>query len=92
MLTWFARLSTNRRLAAVAFVLFRFVEQRAGSPMVAPKLLESGQMRVVGLLAIATGLVEASMVFLPSLAARPAALLRPAPPAALPLAPAPTRH
>ena len=31
-------------------------------------------------------------VFVPTLAARPATLPRPAPPAALPLAPAPTRH
>jgi MFS family permease len=35
---------------------------------VEPRLLVSGQMRIVGLLAMATGLVEASMVFLPTLA------------------------
>jgi MFS family permease len=57
-------------VAACAFVLFRLAEQRASAPMVTPRLLDSGQMRIVGLLAAATGLVEASMVFLPSLAVR----------------------
>jgi MFS family permease len=57
-------------IAVCALALFRSIEHRVRAPMVAPRLLDSGQMRVVGLLAIATGLVEASMVFLPSLAVR----------------------
>jgi MFS family permease len=57
-------------LAACALLIFRIAERRTATPMVAPRLLDSGQMRIVGLLAIATGLVEASMVFLPSLAVR----------------------
>ena len=57
-------------VAGSALVLFRLAEQRASSPLVSPQLLDSGQMRIIGLLAVATGLVEASMVFLPSLAVR----------------------
>ena len=57
-------------VAVAALVIFRIAEQKATAPLVAPRLLDSGQMRIVGVLAIATGLVEASMVFLPSLAVR----------------------
>jgi multidrug resistance protein len=55
-------------IAAAALTLFWFAEKRARVPIVEPRLLVSGQMRIVGLLALATGLVEASMVFLPTLA------------------------
>jgi len=44
------------------------VESKAATPIIAPALLASSQMRIIGLLGLATGLVEASMVFLPSLA------------------------
>lgn len=55
-------------VSAVALVLFWRAERRAARPIVEPALLASRQMRIVGLLGLATGLVEASMVFLPTLA------------------------
>jgi MFS family permease len=48
-------------------VLFR-VERRAGDPVMPPALFRSGQLRLVGLIAFAAGLVEAGMVFLPAMA------------------------
>jgi len=56
--------------AALALFLFWRVERRAQAPIMQPRLLQSRQMRIVGVLALATGLVEASMVFLPTLAVR----------------------
>jgi MFS family permease len=55
-------------IAAATLGLFWLTEQRAAAPIVEPRLLRSRQMRIVGLLGLATGLVEASMVFLPTLA------------------------
>lgn len=55
-------------IAAVALALFWLVERRAGAPILQPRLLDSRQMRIIGALGLATGLVEASMVFLPTLA------------------------
>lgn len=55
-------------LGVLAAGSFWLVEQRAGNPVMHPALLRSRQMRVVAALAIATGFVEASMVFLPVLA------------------------
>ena len=54
-------------LAVLATQLWR-VELRAESPLLPPKLLTSRPMRSVGVLAVATGFVEATMVFLPTLA------------------------
>jgi MFS family permease len=44
------------------------VETRAADPVLPPELLRSLQLRVVGAIALAAGLVEAGMVFLPDLA------------------------
>jgi len=55
-------------VAAAALLLFWRAERRAEAPIVEPRLLESRQMRIIGLLGLATGLAEASMVFLPTLA------------------------
>lgn len=55
-------------IALLAAALFWQVEKRASAPILDPALLASRQMRIIGLLALATGLVEACMVFLPSLA------------------------
>jgi MFS family permease len=54
--------------AVACMYLFFRAERLAAAPIVAPGILGSWQMRIVGALALATGLVEASMVFLPSLA------------------------
>jgi MFS family permease len=61
-------LATAWLVAALALLAFLRVERGADSPIVHPRLLHSRQMRIVGVLALATGLVEASMVFLPTLA------------------------
>jgi predicted MFS family arabinose efflux permease len=53
--------------AAAAAVAFWHAEQLARDPIVDPKLLRSRQLRLVGVVALATGIVEAGMVFLPSL-------------------------
>ncbi|HUF71282.1 MAG TPA: MFS transporter [Gammaproteobacteria bacterium] len=55
-------------ITAAMLYLFWRAEQRAAAPIVEPRLLGSMQMRIIGLLGLATGLVEASMVFLPTLA------------------------
>lgn len=55
-------------VSACALVAFGFVERSATRPIVVPHLLASRQMRIIAALALATGLVEASMVFLPTLA------------------------
>jgi MFS family permease len=54
--------------AAVALPLFWAVEKRAADPVVHPDLLRSTQLRVVVSIALAAGLVEAGMVFLPDIA------------------------
>jgi MFS family permease len=57
-------------VAGAAAVVFWHAEKRARDPIVDPKLLRSRQLRLVGGVALATGIVEAGMVFLPSLAVR----------------------
>jgi EmrB/QacA subfamily drug resistance transporter len=57
-------------LALLAFPAFWSVEKRARDPMLHPDLFRSTQLRVVGAIAVAAGLVEAGMVFLPDLAVR----------------------
>jgi EmrB/QacA subfamily drug resistance transporter len=53
--------------AGVAAVVFWHVEQSARDPIMDPTLLGSRELRLVGIVALATGIVEAGMVFLPSL-------------------------
>jgi MFS family permease len=55
-------------IAACALFFFSRAERQAETPIVEPRLLSSAQMRIIGMLGIATGLVESSMVFLPTLA------------------------
>jgi EmrB/QacA subfamily drug resistance transporter len=55
-------------LAVVAALAFWGVEKRAADPVLHPDLFRSMQLRVVGSIALAAGLVEAGMVFLPNIA------------------------
>jgi MFS family permease len=55
-------------LIALGLPLLWAVEKRAADPVVPPALLRSPQLRVVGVIAIAVGAVEAGMVFLPDMA------------------------
>lgn len=55
-------------LAGLMLFLFWRAERRAVAPILQPRLLQSSQMRIIGVLGLATGLVEASMVFLPTIA------------------------
>lgn len=55
-------------LVAVALPLFWSVEKRAADPVLHPHLFRSTQLRVVVSIALAAGLVEAGMVFLPDIA------------------------
>ncbi|WP_428097079.1 MFS transporter [Candidatus Rariloculus sp.] len=50
----------------LAALVFWRVELRSADPVLHPDLFRSPQLRVVGAIAVAIGLVEASMVFLPS--------------------------
>jgi MFS family permease len=54
--------------SAVGALLFWQVEKRAPDPVLHPELLASTQLRLVALIAVATGLSEAGMVFLPAMA------------------------
>jgi len=54
--------------AVVAAFAFWNVEKRAADPVLHPDLFRSLQLRVIGSLALAAGLVEAGMVFLPKIA------------------------
>lgn len=54
--------------AAVAAPLFWVVENRAADPVLHPDLLRPRELKLVGIIAMGTGLAEAGMVFLPSLA------------------------
>jgi MFS family permease len=70
---WAASLTSIRvwpsaLLIAVALPLFWRVEKRAADPVLHPDLFRSGQLRLVGSIALAAGLVEAGMVFLPNVA------------------------
>lgn len=55
-------------LAALAVPAFWSVEKRAADPVLHPDLFRSLQLRLVGSIALAAGLVEAAMVFLPNVA------------------------
>jgi EmrB/QacA subfamily drug resistance transporter len=55
-------------VTAVGIPLFWRVELTARDPVLHPELLQSGQLRLVAVIAMVTGLSEAGMVFLPSLA------------------------
>lgn len=55
-------------VAAAAARLFWAVEKRAADPVLHPDLVRSREMRLVGVIAMGTGLAEAGMVFLPALA------------------------
>ena len=55
-------------LVVVAVPLFWRAERRAADPVLHPELFESKQLRLVGAIALAAGLVEAGMVFLPNMA------------------------
>jgi MFS family permease len=55
-------------LLVIALPLFWSVEKRAADPVLHPELLRSRELRLVGVIAAAAGLVEAGMVFLPDLA------------------------
>jgi MFS family permease len=55
-------------LLVVGVPLFWAVEKRAADPVLPPALLRSPQLRIVGVIAVAVGGVEAGMVFLPDIA------------------------
>jgi MFS family permease len=55
-------------LVAVAVPVLWSVEKRAADPVLHPDLFRSTQLRLVGAIALAAGLVEAGMVFLPNIA------------------------
>jgi len=54
--------------AFVAFIVLIFVEKAASKPVVNPRLFRVRQIRITGLIAIGTGIFQASFVFLPSMA------------------------
>src|SRR5690606_38832418 len=55
--------------AALAIApVFWLIERRAADPVLPPALIESRALRAVAAIAVAAGLVEAGMVFLPALA------------------------
>jgi MFS family permease len=54
--------------SVVAAPLFWLIERRAHDPVLHPELFDSRQLRLVGVIAVVTGLSEAGMVFLPSMA------------------------
>jgi len=54
--------------AAIAMPLLWRIERTASDPILPPVLLRSPRLRAVGAIAVAAGLVEAGMVFLPALA------------------------
>jgi MFS family permease len=53
---------------ALGLPLLWAVERRAADPVLAPALFRSVQLRLVGVIALAAGAVEAGMVFLPKVA------------------------
>jgi MFS family permease len=55
-------------LVAIGVPWLWAVEKRAADPVLPPALLRSSQLRIVGVVAIAVGGVEAGMVFLPDIA------------------------
>ena len=70
---WAASLQSVRvwpclALIAIGVPLLWSVEKRAADPVLPPALFRSSQLRVVAVIAIAVGGVEAGMVFLPDMA------------------------
>ena len=55
-------------LVLIAVPAFWRIENRAADPVLHPDLFRSAQLQIVGAIALAAGLVEAGMVFLPDLA------------------------
>jgi MFS family permease len=55
-------------LIALCIPLLWNVEKRAADPVLPPALLQSPQLRIVGVIAAAVGAAEAGMVFLPAMA------------------------
>jgi MFS family permease len=55
-------------LAAACAPVFWLLEQRAADPVLHPSLLVSRELKLIAVIALATGLAEAGMVFLPSMA------------------------
>lgn len=55
-------------VALVAFVLLIFIEKKAITPVFNPDLFLVRQIRLTGLIAIGTGIFQASFVFFPSMA------------------------
>jgi len=63
-----ARILPFLLVAVAAVPVFWAVEKRAADPVVHPSLLRSRELRLIGFIAMGTGLAEAGMVFLPALA------------------------
>ncbi|NNC63392.1 MAG: MFS transporter [Gammaproteobacteria bacterium] len=55
-------------VAIAAAPIFWLLERRAEDPVLDPKLLGSRELKIIAVIAIATGLTEAGMVFLPAMA------------------------
>lgn len=55
-------------LATVCLPALMLAQRRAADPVLHPELLRSTELRLVGAIALATGLAEAAMVFLPAFA------------------------
>jgi EmrB/QacA subfamily drug resistance transporter len=55
-------------IAVIAFILLIFIEKRAFTPVLNPVLFQVRQIQLTGLIAIGTGIFQASFVFLPSMA------------------------
>ena len=55
-------------VSIVGGLALRVVQRRAQDPVLHPELLNSRELRLVGTIALATGMAEASMIFLPAFA------------------------
>ena len=55
-------------IAIVAAPVFWLLERRAEDPVLHPQLLGSRELKIIAVIALATGLTEAGMVFLPAMA------------------------
>ena len=63
-----ARVLPYLLLAIVCVPILWLAQRRAADPVLHPELLRSTELRLVGVIALATGFAEAGMVFLPSFA------------------------
>jgi len=54
--------------ALISFIILIIVEKRASNPVLNPQLFTIRQIRLTGIIAIGTGIFQASFVFLPSMA------------------------